>query len=213
MRLTRAIVVASLALAVAPAMAQDTRVEISPYGGWRWGGEIDIDTVFLDEEVDVDESEVYGLRLNFALSREFQIELLAAHQPTSFTSGDDDLFGDDDRDLLDVDLETLQVGMLFQGGYGQMHPYGVVGFGVTRFDPDGDVLDEDERLSASFGGGLKVMVSRNVGFRFEGRYYWTDTGDDDECDDDDFFDDDDDCWEWNGGLNQGEVTVGLVLAL
>jgi opacity protein-like surface antigen len=201
------------AVVAAPAVAQDTRVEITPFGGWRWGGELEAgDNVLFDRDVDVDESGVYGLRLDVAVNRNFQIELQASRQQTEFTTGDDDLFGDD-TDLLDVDIDTLQVGMLFQGGDGQIHPFGVVGLGLTRLDPDGSFVESDERLSASFGGGVKVFVSRNVGFRFEGRYYWTDTEEDDG--DDDFFggEDDDDLWEWDGDLYQGEVTVGLIVAM
>jgi opacity protein-like surface antigen len=193
----------------APVLAQDTRVEISPFGGWRWGGELEAsDNVLFDEDVSVDDSSVFGLRLNVAVTRNFQLELQASRQATQFTTGDDTLFGPN-RGLLDVDLDTLQLGVLFQGGSGQVHPYGVLGLGFTRLDPEGSVVDADERLSASAGGGVKVMVSRNLGFRFEGRYYWTDI----EEDDDRRFFDDGDFWEWDGDLYQGEVTVGLVLAM
>ena len=202
-----------LALAV-PAAAQGTRVELTPYGGWRWGGELEAgDNVLFDEDVDVDESATYGIRLDVGLTDSLQIEVLANRQSTEFTTGDDDLFGDD-RGLLDVDLDTLQAGLLFQGGRGQIHPYGVVTVGVTRLDPAGDLVDSDERLSASAGGGVKVMVGRNVGFRFEGRWYWVDTEEDDDGGDDDWWDDErwDDDWDWDGDLYQGEVTVGLVMA-
>lgn len=203
-----------LAALAAPVAAQGTRVELTPYGGWRWGGELEAgDNVLFDEDVDVDDSATYGVRLDVALTDSLQVEVLASRQSTRFTTGDDALFGRN-RGLLDVDLDTLQAGLLFQGGRGQVHPFGVVTVGVTRLDPEGNFVDSDERLSASAGGGVKVMVSRNVGFRFEGRWYWVDTEDDTRDDDDDWWDDDrwDDDWDWDGDLYQGEVTVGVVMA-
>jgi hypothetical protein len=209
MSVFRAIAVPLLVLvaAAAPAAAQPTRFEISPYAGYRWGGELDAsDNALFDRDVEVDDSETYGVRLNFALNQNFEIELLASHQPTQFTIGGDQLFGDE-RPLLGVDLETLHAGVLFQFGYGQLKPYGVMSLGMTRFDPEAG--SSDDRWSGSFGGGVKLMVNRSLGFRFEGRWYWVDTGDDDYYDDCCGYYDD---YSY-GGLFQGEVTVGLIFAM
>lgn len=200
----RSILLLALAALAAPALAQDTRVELSPFAGYRWGGELEAgDNALFDQDVDVDESAVFGLRLGIAITDEVHLELLASRQPTEFTTGDGDLFGDD-RDLLDVNIDTLQAGFLFQGGAGQVRPYGVVALGMSRLDPDLPGISDEERLSASAGGGVKVFVNRHLGFRFEARAYWIDTEDEE---DDDF-----DVWEWDGDMYQGEATAALVLA-
>ena len=63
--------------------------------------------------------------------------------------------------------------------------------------------DEDE-FSMSFGGGVKVWINNHVGFRFEGRGYWTDLGSaEDEWQ---FWD------EYDDDLYQAEVKVGLVIS-
>lgn len=201
-----------LSLLAAPVFAQGrpltSRVELSPFAGYRWGGEIEAnDNALFDEDVDVDESASVGARLEVAVTPNFAVELLAVRQDTEFTRGGGDLFGDD-RALADVTLDTLQVGLVFQGGDGQLRPYGVVALGGTRLDPEVPGVDTEERLSASAGGGLKLYVNRHLGFRFEGRFYWVDTEDDDN----DF---DDDHWDWNeadGDLFQGEATVGVIFA-
>ncbi len=200
----------TFAFAAAPALAQPTRVEISPFAGYRWGGELEArDNALFERDVDVDESEVFGARVEVALTEYFAIELLGSHQPTQFTTDDDELFGDD-RAIADVDIDMLQLGMVFQGGPGQFKFYGVMSLGLTRLDPHLRDASSDERLSGSFGGGVKVFMNRNFGFRFEGRAYWTDTADDD-FDDDDFHDDC--CYSYaNGDLFQGEVTAGIILA-
>jgi outer membrane protein with beta-barrel domain len=200
--------VATLALAAAPAFAQPTHVQISPFLGYRWGGHIEgNDNALFDRDVDVDDSEVYGVRLELELSPHFAIELLGSHQPTRFVNGDDELFGDDQA-IADVDIDTLQVGAVFQGGPGQVKPYGVVSLGMTRLDPKIRGTSSDERFSGSFGGGVKVFVNRSFGFRVEGRGYLTDTADN--------FDDDFDhhCSDSCGpnDLFQAEVTAGIILA-
>jgi hypothetical protein len=198
---------AAIALA-APAQAQRLRpnVEISPFAGYRWGGELEAsDNALFDRDVDVDESAVAGLRVEIAITDNFGVEVQASRQPTEFTTGGDDLFGDD-RGLVDVNIDTLQVGLVFQGGSGQVRPYGVIALGGTRLDPDVAGVSSEERLSGSAGGGVKVFVNRTLGFRFEARGYWTDT----EDDEDDF----EDRWDWqaDGDLYQGEATAGVILA-
>ena len=197
----------SLAFA-APSLAQRTgsHVEISPFAGYRWGGELEAsDNALFDRDVDVDESVVAGVRLEVLVTDNFGVELMASRQATEFTSGGGDLFGDD-RGLADVDIDTLQVGLVFQGGAGQVRPYGVIALGGSGLNPDVPGIESEERLSGSAGGGVKVFVNRNFGFRFEARGYWTDT----EDDDDDF----DDRWDWqaDGDLYQGEATAGVIFA-
>jgi hypothetical protein len=197
---------AALLFAAAPALAQGAHVEISPFAGYRWGGELEAsDNALFDRDVDVDESGVAGVRVEVAISDNFGVELMASRQPTQFTSGGEDLFGED-RSLADVDIDTLQIGLVFQGGSGQVRPYGVIALGGTRLNPDVPGVSTEERLSGSAGGGVKLFVNRNFGFRFEARGYWTDT----EDDEDDF----DDRWDWqaDGDLYQGEATAGVIFA-
>ena len=198
---------ATTALA-APALAQrsGSHVELSPFAGYRWGGELEAsDNALFERDVDVDESAVAGLRVEVLVTDHFGVEIQASRQATEFTTGGGDLFGDD-RGLADVNIDTLQVGLVFQGGSGQVRPYGVVALGGTRLDPDVAGVSSEERISGSAGGGVKVFVNRNFGFRFEARGYWTDT----EDDDDDF----DDRWDWqaDGDLYQGEATAGVIFA-
>ncbi|HVS03983.1 MAG TPA: outer membrane beta-barrel protein [Thermoanaerobaculia bacterium] len=206
MRHRRASTLLACFLAAAPAAAQWNRVEISPYGGYRWGGELEAeDNALFRQDVEVDSSATFGLRLAIGVHPNVQVELLAARQESELGL-DRQLFGED-RGLLDVTINYYHLGGLFQWGGGQAQPFVTVSGGIGRIAPDLPGVAAEERLSASFGGGVKVFVNRHVGFRFEGRFFWTDTNDDD-----DFFDDD---WglDYGDDLYQGEVTVGLVLGL
>jgi hypothetical protein len=191
-----------------PALAQPARFELSPFAGYRWGGEIDRrDTDLFDEDVEVDQSAAFGVRLEIGVTPNWAIEVLGTRQSTELTSGDEGLFGED-RGLADITLDTLQVGLVFQGSSGQLRPYGVASLGGTRLDTDLPGASTEERFSASAGGGVKLFVNRNLGFRFEGRFYWIDTEDDECC----RRDHDDWSWGENGDLTQGEATAGVILA-
>jgi hypothetical protein len=59
---------------------------------------------------------------------------------------------------------------------------------------------------------VKFPISSNLAVRFEGRGFWTDTGDtrfDDDDDDDHRCHDDDDC---SSGLVQGQVRLGVTVS-
>ena len=190
-------------LLLVPGLAGAQDLEISLLGGYRGGGELEGDeNALFDEDVDIDGSGTYGARLGVHINRSFQIELMASRQESEFEV-DEELFGED-RALLDVELDYYHVGILWQSHAGQVQPYGVVSLGIGRISPDLPTIDDEERLSASVGGGVKILMNRHVGFRFEGRLFWTDISEED----DDFGDN---CCDLDYGddLYQGEVTAGL----
>jgi len=192
-----ALVAALAPLLAAPLRAQRHVVEISPFAGYRWDGTLEGDNGLFDESVDIDSSGVFGLRLDFAVTDSFQLEMMASRQSTQFGNGDR-LFGNEGR-LPDIDIDSFHLGFLFQGGSGQVRPYGVFSVGSTRLSPDVPGVSSASRLSTSGGGGVKVFFNEHVGMRFEGRIYWTDT------DREDHWWDDHDLW-------QKEATAGLVFA-
>lgn len=200
----RRILLGLLLLVPAASAAQPLRFEISPYAGYRLNGTVESDD-FIREDLEVEESSTYGLRLNIPLSRELQLELMANRQESTLQI-DEGIF-EPVVDLGDVTLDTVHAGLLYQWGQGQVNPYVVFSAGITRIDPQFTGLETESRLSGSFGGGVKVFVNRNVGFRFEARGYWVDL----EAD----FDDDDDCRrcrDTDDALYLGEANAGLVFA-
>jgi hypothetical protein len=187
--------------------AQAHRFEITPIAGYRLEGDFDArsDDVFdRDLNVQVDASAAFGLIVDIPLAPSWQLEILANRQSSEFVV---------DRGLLtpsstlgDVDLTILQAGLLFQWGRGQVNPFITVAAGLTRIDPQFDDLSSDDRFSTSFGGGVKIFFSENVGLRLEARGYWTDL--------DTGFDDHDrrDRYDSSDGLYQGEGSAGLIIA-
>lgn len=171
--------VAAVFLAVeGPAAAQSGHLEISPFAGYRWDGQISSEGGLFASSVDVDDSSVFGVRVDFPVTARLQVELLASHQSTRLL--DDDGFFAGTSDVGDVDVDALHLGVLLQRGNGQVLPYGVFSVGATRLAPSRRGHDDDAMLSASGGGGVKVFLNRHFGLRLEARLYWIDT---DESDD------------------------------
>lgn len=197
---------AVLLLLPAAAVAQYPRFEITPTAGYRFNGEFEVSgDNFLEQNAEVEESAVFGLTVDIPLNENWQIELLANRQQSTFIL-DEGLF-EPETELGDVDLSYYHVGLLYQWGLGQVNPFFTFSAGLARIDPKFSALEAENRFSASLAGGVKILFSRNVGLRLEGRGYWTNL-ETDWNDDDDRFDRYDD----NDALYQGEVSAGLILA-
>jgi hypothetical protein len=201
----RRALVSLIFLLPAAAFAQGTRFEISPMVGYRLAGDFNTnDDIFDNDNVEVDESPVFGVIVEIPVGPGFQIELLANHQESEFVTNHGLLTPG--AGLGDVDLYMFHGGLLFEWGGGQVKPFFVFTAGITRIDPDDSRLSSDDRFSFSFGGGVKIMFAHHAGLRLEGRGFWTDLGD--------TFDDDHHHHHDGGdeGLFQAEASAGLVIA-
>lgn len=176
------------------------RFELTPTVGYRLQGDIDVEDVeILDEGLEVKEGELYGLVFDLPLGQYLQLELLANRQESELIA-DAGLFGNDFV-LAEIDITYYHVGVLWQFLGGQVKPYVVGSAGLARLDVALPGIDDEDRPSLSFGGGVKVFAGEHLGFRFEGRGYYVALDDDD-----------DDRWEDEDSLTQGEFSVGLILA-
>jgi hypothetical protein len=65
-------------------------------------------------------------------------------------------------------VEHWHGGGTYELGWGAVRPFLAGSIGLTRF---GSPADSEVRFSAAGGGGVKLMPSRHVGVRFDGRLY------------------------------------------
>jgi opacity protein-like surface antigen len=222
----RRVMAIMFALVPALSFAQESRVEIVPTTGFRWGGDIRIEErafKFQDFNTSIGSGGSYGLRLDFPVSSSTELEFLVDQQSTSFqdTQG---LFGEvpggfikpGDSHALDVDVAYYHAGVLVDLSRGPMRGYLVGSAGVTHINPQLP-LPNDTRFSASIGAGLKYDLTDHLGFRFEGRYFWTDTDPNKTAT---YSFGNPDCqgpcsytFSYKPDLNQFEATVGLAIKL
>lgn len=183
----------------------DDRFELTPFGGYRWGGTIWADRSSLfGEDVDVASNGDYGVNLGIpvGISR-MKLELMVNRQDTALQIGGG-LFTPNDR-LADMHITYYHAGLQIPlaDSYSSS-PFVVLSAGIANLRPDIRGVSADNRFSASAGLGVKVPLNRNVGLRVEGRGYFTSLGENDDrcnrCTND-----------YGRDLYQGEVNVGLVI--
>jgi hypothetical protein len=139
--------------------ADNRRFEVTPFGGYRIGGDFDVE----DEQgvelrsADLEDDVSWGIDLAYYRDRNAFYELLFSRQTTQFDDNDPELGG--------VDLTTDYIqfgGTLLFDSEPWILPYLALTIGLTRFDADG--FGSEYQFSGSLGAGLRLPVSERVSF-------------------------------------------------
>jgi len=190
-----------------PAHADTPRFEVAPFGGYRIGGQFDLEDDQGTElrSVDLDNDFSWGLGLALYRDPDAYYELLYSTQTTQVDDSDPGLRG------VDLTTEYFQFGGTLIFDYEPwLQPYLSVTVGFTRFDADG--FGSEYELSGSLGLGVRIPVSQRASFLLGVRGYGTLVESDTE-----FL-----CSSVGGAANclvqssgdvflQGEATVGIAL--
>lgn len=152
---------------LAPAQDSPGRFEITPFGGYRFGGTIEeADT---ELEAELADGASAGLILNLREGPNTQWELVYARQGTDADVRDFDFAAT----TLDVDIDTLQIGGTYLGDGERYRPYMAATVGGTRISPTLSDIDGDTFWSFSIGAGLQVFPAERIGLRLETRLWGT----------------------------------------
>ncbi|HYL68165.1 MAG TPA: outer membrane beta-barrel protein [Candidatus Limnocylindria bacterium] len=169
------LVIFCLSFVVSSASAQG-RVEITPFGGTRFGGVIDLTTPNLQniDSLNIKSTWDYGVLGDFTIFPKFQAEVMWNRQPTQLGAH---VFNTNTiASVTDTTLDMYQFSGLYEFGpeRAKLKPFVVAGVGFTHIDSNG-LLNFENRLAFNVGGGLKYFFSRHVGLRLEARYSPTQT--------------------------------------
>jgi hypothetical protein len=186
--------------------------EFTPFFGYRYGGTIyQQDNGVFDFDTDVASDVNYGLNFGIPIGpTPMKLELTISQQQTNLTPGGG-LF-EPDVDVGDIDITYYHGGVQFPFGDPRgINPFFVFSAGIANLRPNlpNVNLTSETRFSMSMGFGVKFAVNRNLGFRLEGRGYWTDLGD---------YNGDVGCYGcyyydyWGNDLWQGETNFGIVFS-
>jgi len=139
--------------------------EMTAFGGYRFGGELDLKGP--DETVEVADHSTFAVALNLARDDNSQYELFYSRQPTRLKHSAS-------IGPMPLKIEYLQIGgTLLSGWPGPINPYMVGTAGITRMTPDAPGTDANTDFSISLGGGMRVPINRHLALRLEGRGYMT----------------------------------------
>ena len=150
----------------------DRKVEITPTVGYRFGGTTSTTHSAFIESVQVPPALSFGLTLEYALSRNANLELIWSHQdselklnyrqtpPAGYT-----------EKLTHLNVDTFQIGGLWMFGVGgdRIRPYLDFLLGVSILTP-APQLSTLTRFSGSVGGGAKYTLSDSLSVRLGLRF-------------------------------------------
>jgi len=162
-----AITVLSLIAWTTAVQAADN-VQITPFTGYRAGGEFeDYNT---GREISLSEDQSYGFTLGLAGvgGSNMITEFLYSVQSTDLSTKGLVLPGG----VIDVEVEYFHIG---RKRYLASPPnaYVVGSVGATHFEPDVSGLSSDSRFSLGFGTGIDIPFTPRLGLRLEGRGFAT----------------------------------------
>jgi hypothetical protein len=169
----RALVALLLLLVPSTALAQ-TRFELTPYAGWRHGNDVrDVSGT----AVEFDSGVAYGFMVDVAVTRNLYAEFIYSYRKTSgsaFVPPEAEPFMGNGTIDFEGNLDYYQAGVLYQfeTRYTAFWPYLVASIGAASLRSDGG---STTNLAGTLGGGLKYMLSDNIGLRAEYRLFVTDT--------------------------------------
>mgnify|MGYP000489452356 CR=1 FL=1 len=151
----------------AQTQADDYRFALTPYGGYRFGGEFQqVDT---DATAELDDSPSFGLILSGRDSNNTNWEVLFSRQSTDVDTTDVPGVGPS----TDLDMTFLQLGGTYEFDGDVARPFIAATFGGARFEPNADGLDDDTFWAFTFGTGLHFRPNERLGFRLEARAWGT----------------------------------------
>ena len=152
----------------AAAESHDPRYELTPYLGYRIGGEFEQQNG--STKYELDEGNSAGLIFNIvARDVNTQWQLLYGQQSTNLKTP----LTFDPSARLGMDVEYFQFGgtYLFDGD--DMRPFVALTAGVTHFGPTLPGVDSESFFSGSIGGGVQLLQTHRVGVRLEARVFAT----------------------------------------
>jgi hypothetical protein len=154
---------AGLLVVLAPCVAGAQGVEITPFGGYRLGGDLYEEAAGVS--LDVDGAPSVGAMVDIPLDANTALAVFYTHQQARVDiPGPPGTAGS--RQTLAID--HLMVGGTEELMPGRVRPFLTGALGLTRF---GASSDYEVRFSVAAGGGVKLMPTRHVGLRLDGRVY------------------------------------------
>jgi hypothetical protein len=161
----RPLAVLALCLFLCPASGWAQTVEVSPFVGYRLGG--DFFERVTNQPVDLDGAQAVGGVLNVAMHDGLWFEGLFTHQEARVDVPGNPL-GPSTKWRITVD--HWLAGGLQEFGQGRARPFLTGMLGLTRYGAQGD---NEIRFVVSAGGGAKLRPTRHLGARVDGRVFAT----------------------------------------
>ena len=158
-RLAGTTIVIALLAWTAPVSAQG--VEIAPFGGYRFGG--DLFELAAGQALDADGAPALGVVFDIPLWNGFQIEGFVSRQESEVLVP---VLPAGSLARRQISVDQWHGGALQEFTDGPIRPFLTSTFGLTRYAGD---FDSEIRFALGVGGGVKLFASPHVGVRLDSR--------------------------------------------
>jgi hypothetical protein len=167
----------ALLASAAPAFSQDKRVEINPFFGYSFSDGVTVQPIEIGGEVlnavDVKDGFSFGVSFGYYVNENIEVGFLVSRQNSALA-----VEGTNARDLVDMPVYNYHGIFTYNFGDGDamIRPFLMGGLGATNYAPgeaEGVDVDNETKLSTTWGAGLKLYPNPSVGFSLMGR--WTPT--------------------------------------
>lgn len=146
-------------------ITQEQRFGISPFYGYRFGGEVENPTS--GSTYSFEDSPAYGVFLDYAPVNYYgRYEFLWSRQDSSV-----DFQGDNGLGKVDLTIDEFQIGGVLEFGSERLREYVSAHAGVTHYSSDG--YGDDTKFSLGIGVGLKAFLTKNIYLRADLRGFCT----------------------------------------
>jgi hypothetical protein len=159
-----------IALMVFPFDLAAQRIEVTPFGGYMFGGKMR----FYEGDLKINDAANYGLAVGVEVAPDTKIEVFWSQMNT--TSQFNGTYGYDylDTEPFNTNVGYIQIGSVREIDMDNIRPFGAFTLGTTYFNPQetntGQVqYDDTWKFSVTLGGGVKIWFSERVGIRLQGR--------------------------------------------
>lgn len=145
-------------------------IEITPFGGSRFGGVINLPSGNLYDYLKIKSTWNYGVLGDVDIWPGFQFEFMWNREPTQLSAHDAStgLFSPAGNATLDMYQWGLLVAL--RDPDAKLVPFIAGGLGFTHYGTNQVELGFSNRFSYNIGGGVKYFFSRHFGLRLEARY-------------------------------------------
>ncbi len=164
----RGLFAAVLSIVLIPAGMSAQRIEITPFAGFQFGGNLRIQSGDLSVSSGLNYGFTPGGKIEFFYSRQ-ETDLELEDGTTGAVST-----------LFDMATEFVHVGVVYEWDFEKIKPFVVLTGGVTRTVPQGVDRESARWASGIFGGGAKTFISEHVGVKAQGRLAFSLVGAGDE---------------------------------
>jgi hypothetical protein len=136
-------------------------LELSPFYGYRFGG--DFFALATHHPVDLDGAPAFGLALDVPLQNGLQLEGFFTHQQGDIAG---QVAGIGPVAVQRIAVDHWLGGALQEFGGNRVRPFATGMFGLTRYAVPGD---SEIRFTVNGGGGAKLFATPHIGLRLDGR--------------------------------------------